>query len=96
MCTYSNVSDHALDKWWHQPPAVPMPGINAPWPYQGIPAPLHPDSPTKQQFQELIDLLKKAAEIDAFTGAPDCGLEEKKVKLREIAVTLGLDPSVVP
>lgn len=97
MCVYSMVVDDFNRKWpmipkqpWDSypslpPPAVPMPGIDyfpmKPAPYAG---------PTKEQFDQLIDLLKAAKKIDIATGQPDCEIESKKKILQDMADQLGI------
>lgn len=96
MCVVSNIGDQFNKQWpnvW--PPSqqpVPMPGISYPvFPSQ---QPVY-DGPTRAQMQEVIDLLKKAREIDKFLGTPDCDNAEKLEKLRAYAKHLGLDVDAV-
>ena len=81
MCTYSMVSDHFMKQY----PSYQAPVYNWPVPYNG---------PTKEQFQELIDLLKAAKRIDIATGQPDCELESKKQTLRDMAKQLGIQVEI--
>ncbi len=86
MCTYSMVADHFIKQW---PPVDTTPAI-PPWP--AFPAPY--TGPTKEQFQELIELLKMAKKIDAATNQPDCEIAEKKDILRQVAKHLGIEVQI--
>jgi hypothetical protein len=100
MCTYSMIVDHHFEKW-NIPITTPLPNMPPFWPPVTIPTtdpvtnPLKIDpvytGPTKEQFQELIDLLKMAKKIDKATDQPDCELESKKELLRKIAKELGIE-----
>jgi hypothetical protein len=88
------VADHFITKWIPAPepvlpgvvPAIPMPTTWPPVaPYVG---------PTREQVQELIELLKAAKRIDEATGQPDCELDAKKQLLRQMAKHLGLDVEI--
>lgn len=81
--------------WWQQQPTF-TPNIQ-PWqppssqvqttvPYQ---APW--SGPTKEQFQELIELLRAAKKFDTVTGQPDCEDKLKKEMLRKMAQAIGID-----
>ncbi len=99
MCVVSNMIDYHKD-WWHPGPwpppnAVPMKisvpewvpptttTIDVTWspPYTG---------PTKEQFQEFLELLKAGKKYDKATGQPDCELAEKKKLVMELAKKLGI------
>jgi len=88
MCTYSMVADHFI-KQWPIPQQETAPQINV-WPQ--FPAPY--TGPTKEQFQELIDLLKMAKKIDAATNQPNCEIAEKKDILRQVAKHLGIEVQI--
>ena len=45
----------------------------------------------KAKVEKMIDLLKKAKEIDVKTGQPDCEQEEKLAALRAVAEHFGFD-----
>lgn len=79
------VGDHYNDKFKKQWPSV-------------YPDPLQWNPPTRQEFEalkkqveEMMELLKRAKEYDEQNGEPDCEIEEKWAKLREIAKVVGLD-----
>lgn len=107
MCVVSNMGDEFNRRWpqspWQQPipmpqlPQHPNPYQPSPWQPGGVP-PLGPQpaiGPTREQFDEFLDLFRKAKEIDRFLGTPDCEMEEKLRALRAHAVRLGLDPAEV-
>lgn len=82
MCSVSMIMDHQYDEWqrrlqqW-QPPA---------WPYQPYqPPPIRPEE--VEEFRRLLD---RAREYDRKNNEPDCELEEKRQKLRDLADTLGV------
>lgn len=99
MCAYSMIVDHFHDKWqrkippaYQEPCSPPLPNpyprpIPGAWP---MPKPLQP-YPTKEELEDLVELLKKAKEYDTSTGQKECELEEKKERLRKLAKTLGVE-----
>lgn len=103
MCVVSNIMDYAKDKWfpqdvtaswtipvrpWGRPYPYPAPSvpkidiISMPQPYTG---------PTREQFEELLKLLRAGKRYDEATGQPDCELEDKKKLLRKIAEQIGVE-----
>lgn len=82
MCVVSMVIDHKTDEWtkryWTQP-------------YQPVPtiAPLAP--PTREEIDEFRRLLDRAREYDKRNHEPDCELESKRAKLRDMAKQLGVE-----
>lgn len=98
MCVYSMVMDQYRDQfgpWKPINPIIPINPINPPQPSTLTWTPPY-NGPTKEQFEEVLELLRAAVKIDKFVEQPECELEEKKNLLREHAKHLGLDPSVVP
>lgn len=84
MCVVSMIMDHYNDKW-------PKPSEIKPYfPPQPIP---YPNLPTQAEIDEFRKLLERAREYDKNNNEPDCELEEKKEKIRELAKLLGLDVS---
>ena len=80
MCVVSMVMDHYHDKWR---PLVPQP---LPYPYP-VPAP----SPiTPAEVEEFRKLLERAREYDRKNNEPDCELEEKRKKVKDLADALGV------
>lgn len=96
MCTYSNIGDIGRQLWpnpWQKPydgsVSTPMPGISQnpfnppPWaPYNG---------PTKEQFEEFLQLMRQAKKFDKAMGHPDCEQAEKIQWIKELAEYLGCD-----
>ncbi len=86
MCSMSMVMDWKGDEWnkryFQQPFTVPT------VPYV-IPGTL-PPPPTQQEIDEFRNLLERAREYDRRNNEPDCELEEKKKRLRDMADQLGL------
>lgn len=79
MCAVSMIMDQGIKQW-----PMPNPGIGNPFqpPYNG---------PTKEQFEEFLNLLRAAKKFDDITGQPDCELESKKDLIRKMADRLGVD-----
>ena len=108
MCTYSNIGDIGQQMWPKPFPvlpfnplhpygelskAVPMPGIDAPLPFSGIP-PFKPyNGPTKEQFEEFLKLMRQARKFDEAMGHPNCEQREKLEWMKGIAEYLGCDVS---
>lgn len=95
MCAYSAIMDGFNKKW---PNPVTIPSIPS-WPevkptvFPSImPAPY--TGPTKEQFEELLKLLRAAKVYDEKTGQPECELESKKNQLRAYAKLLGLEDQI--
>ena len=83
MCVVSMVMEHKWDEWYRRYPiTVPLP----PW---SVPAP-QPPMPTREEIEEFRRLLERAREYDKRTGQPDCEMEEKRQKLKELADLLGV------
>ena len=87
MCVYSMVTDHYWEKW-NKPPYIPI------TPAVPVPPVMVPQIIVPQISQEEIDefrkLLERAREYDKKHGEPDCELEEKKKRVRELAESLGV------
>jgi hypothetical protein len=69
---------------------MPMPYT---WPPPPAPKPY--DDPTREQFEEFLELMRAARKFDIATGQKDCPAKDKISWLRELAEHLGLDPSKV-
>lgn len=98
MCAFSNISDWAKDNWTI--PSIPTMDPNPknpivqPWQQPTVAAPAWNtpyNGPTKEQFQELIELLRAAKKFDKATGQPDCEDAMKKEMLRKMAQSVGID-----
>jgi hypothetical protein len=98
MCVVSMISDHYYDKWRRlvpEPYEVPQPyrPVN-PW----LPTPsVKPTVPpiSDEEIEEFRRLLERAREYDRANNEPDCEMEEKKRRLKELADLLGVDISFV-
>lgn len=78
MCVVSMIMDQGI-KDWGQPVTWPTPFTPS---YNG---------PTREQFEEFLNLLRAAKKFDAASGQPDCELDSKKKLIREMAGRLGVD-----
>lgn len=83
MCVVSFIGDHYGQKWNEEPYKV----IFNNWRFV-----------TKEEFdklykevQEMKELLRKAKIYDENNNEPDCEIDEKIAKLREIAKLVGID-----
>lgn len=78
MCVVSMVMDHYDDSWtwrWNQWVTSPVP----------LPPPITP-----QEVEEFRRLLDRAREYDKRNNEPDCELESKRKKIRDLAKELGV------
>lgn len=91
MCVVSNIGGYIQREWgepWtvpYRPPKIrPYPDVKpyVPPPYNG---------PTKEQFEELLELIRAGKRFDEKTGQPDCEIEEKKAYLRKLAEWVGVE-----
>ena len=93
MCVVSNIGDYGRTMW----PPVSTPTLLSgytPWasgPSRTIVTPPY-TGPTKEQFDELLILLRAGVRFDKATGQAHCEQEQKIGWLRDIAKTLGVDP----
>ncbi len=92
MCVYSFVMDHYSQKWGEIIPQVPVSPVTPPiFPvYPTIPVSPQPQI-TSAELEEFRDLLEKARKYDRERGEPDCELDEKKQKLKDLAKQLGVE-----
>ena len=82
MCVVSMIYDHYYDKWREYfPPSH--------WQVPMMPIPQQP-AITPEEIVEFRKLLERAREYDKRTGQPDCELEEKRKKLKDLADQLGV------
>lgn len=88
MCTVSMIMDHYHDKWadkWRElmPNTAPyIPPTNIPI----TPSPLI----TPEEVAEFKRLLERARAYDKAHNQPDCEIEEKRTRVRELAESLGV------
>lgn len=97
MCVVSNIGDYGRDMWpkpWGEPyklPQFPGPGRAVPMPGIDYPMPQRPyNGPTKEQFEEFLELLRKAKKFDDLTNQPKCESQQKLDWIQPIADHLGL------
>lgn len=99
MCVVSNIGGYAQDMWpkpWTPAPTPYVPYVPQPYvpfgPYEwDKPKPVKPyTGPTKEQFEELLELLRAGKKFDQATNQPDCEVEDKKKFIRELAEHLGV------
>jgi hypothetical protein len=107
MCTYSNIGDIGRDMWPHPwgpgnepykfpqypPPNLPRPLPGPAYPYGGIPVNQPYSGPTKEQFEEFLNLMRQAKKFDKSMGHPNCEQGEKIKWIKELAEYLGCDVS---
>jgi len=93
MCVVSNIGDY-FDRqypWPMNPAPWKQPYPKNPWP-DTIPVPSWPTpGPTKEQFEEFLELLRQAIRFDKVTGQPDCQTEDKLAKVKAWGKTFGID-----
>lgn len=75
MCTVSMIYDHFHDKWNE---------------WRTAPSPAAP-AITPEEIEEFRRLLERAREYDRRHGQPDCELEEKRRRLKDLAKELGVE-----
>lgn len=97
MCAVSNVGDYG-QKMWQVPYKTPGPYEYAPESFK--PGPIVPlvqpyNGPTKEQFEEFLELMRAARKFDVATGQADCPAESKTGWMRELAKLVGVDPAKV-
>lgn len=90
MCVMSMIMDHYGDKWQKliqpvHPWVVPV----TPVPYV-VPVVVPQPAITPEEAEEFRRLLDRAREYDRKTGQPDCELESKRQRVRELAERLGV------
>ena len=93
MCVYSMIADHYLDKWKQLPPVRYDPLY--PQPYSPVVVPVVVPRPavpaiSQEELDEFRKLLRRARAYDRKNNEPECGLEEKKNQLRQLAQELGV------
>lgn len=83
MCAVSMVMDHYADKWQQYPRRFE--------PFQNFPPPytLPPQIP-QSEIDEFRKLLERAREYDKKNNEPDCGLDSKKARVKDLADKLGV------
>ena len=74
MCFVSNITDWGMTKWTAPPYQLPQTFHTG-----GVPA------PTRQEWEEFKDMIKKALELDQKTGQPDCVDPKKQAWMDEMS-----------
>lgn len=82
MCVVSMVMEHKTLEWSERYRLGPSQG-----PLQDPFVPL----PTPQEIEEFRKLLERAREYDRKHHEPDCELESKRQRLRDLAKELGVE-----
>jgi hypothetical protein len=88
MCTYSMIVDARYDDWQRRYPYSTTDGVGSTIPPILTPAPVPVVSP--QELEEFRRLLERAREYDRAHGEPDCELEEKRRRIKDLAEKLGV------
>lgn len=83
MCVVSMIYDHYHDKWrqYFPPPSNP-------WVTPTV-QPVQPPI-SQEEIAEFRKLLERARQYDKDHNQPDCELEEKRKKLKELSEQLGV------
>lgn len=93
MCVASMIYDHYWDKWSPLRPAptwVPAEPIVVPTAPPLYPV-VVPPAITPEEIAEFRRLMERAREYDKKHNQPDCELEEKRRKIKELADALGVE-----
>lgn len=77
MCSVSFVMDHHYDKWKDYPRT-----------HEVVPS---APAISQEEIEEFRKLLERAREYDRKMNQPDCELEEKRNRLKELANELGVE-----
>lgn len=84
MCVVSMIMDHYDDEWRRKYTKPDFSQIN--WDnWQQVTSPI-----TQAEIDEFRRLLDRAREYDKRNNEPNCEMESKKQKLRELAKELGI------
>lgn len=83
MCVLSMIMDHYTDRWWERTGTLPN---------TNYPIIIQPQI-TEEEIAEFKRLLERAREYDKLHNEPNCELEAKKTKLRDLAEQLGVSIS---
>lgn len=94
MCVVSYVGDYGREQrpgpWSNLPPFAPVKPWR-PFPGKAVPVDVKPyNGPTREQFEEFLELLRAARKFDVATGQTDCPAEEKTGWIEGLAKHLGV------
>lgn len=91
MCVMSMIMDHYTDEWSSRRPRRNPYNDPGTWPRTPRPWVVPPPQVTDEQLAEFKRLLDRAREYDKLTGQPDCELDEKRKRLKDLARELGVE-----
>jgi hypothetical protein len=91
MCVVSMVTDHFHDRWTQPRPLCPDPYVPGSITITGPPLFQPPIFPSPDEIAEFRKLLEKARQYDIVHNQPDCGIEDKKIKIKKLAEELGVE-----
>jgi hypothetical protein len=77
------VMDHYTEKWEQQKPRTS-------WTPMGPPTIVTSPAISPDEIKEFRELLDRAREYDKRNNQPDCELESKKQRIRQLAEELGI------
>lgn len=104
MCAVSNIGDYGAQTWPspyklpqfpYVPPKDPIEDYADMLKRNQTVVTLPYNGPTKEQFEEFLELLRAARKFDVATGQADCPAESKTAWMREMAKLVGVDPAKV-
>lgn len=94
MCVVSLITDHYHDKWQEKLISKPqLPYKPTIPPFQFPPINIEPQI-TDEEIREFRTLLERAREYDKRNNEPECELESKKQRVRELAEELGIGDKI--
>lgn len=92
MCSVSMIGQH-YDDMWKKQPWYPQPGLGG-----GVSTITIGPAVTRAEFDdlrrqvaEMKELLKRAKKYDEDNGEPDCEIDDKMERLRQIATIVGIN-----
>jgi len=98
MCVVSMVIDRTYEDldWWKKGCYPPKRAPYDPWPYTMPQLPQFPANPEvlRVWIKELEELIRLAKIYDKLTGQPDCEMEDKKKRLKDLADELGIEITI--
>lgn len=84
MCSVSMIMDHKYDEWMRRYETPIFPTIQP-----------QVELPTQEEVDEFRRLLERARQYDREHNQPDCELDEKRQKIRDLAEQLGVNVEFV-
>jgi hypothetical protein len=83
------IMDHTQNEWWRKWQDALRTGVD-PGPFPSTKGP----PVTQEEIDEFRRLLERAREYDKRNNEPDCEMESKKQKLRDLAKELGIEDKI--